>query len=173
VSDVIGSERSSSLEAKVASELSALVKDVAIGAEFPFASNAAVCYALELFLPALLRVRFAEWKRESLDGFRIASARKVGPSAVELAGICILISDQTVTPFCAHLVVSPDTSSISAYRVRVGEAGHGPLGISGPDCNSSGAKRLLDGLMARMESVRWVYSVDSLQSPGDAGERQT
>jgi hypothetical protein len=169
MSKVIGSERSSSLEAKVASELSALMKDGAIGTEFPVASNAAVCYALELFLPALLRARFAEWQRESLDGFGIASARKVGPSAVELAGICILISDQTVTPFCAHFVVSPDSSSISAYRVRVGEAGHGPLGISGPDCNSRGARRLLDSLMARMESVCWVYAVDSLQSCGDAG----
>ena len=169
MSDVVGSERSSSLEARVASELSALMKDVAIGTEFPVASNAAVCYALELFLPSLLRARFAEWERESLDGFGIASARRVGPSAVELAGICILISDQTVTPFCAHFVVSPDRSSISAYRVRVGEAGHGPLGISGPDCNSSGARRLLGGLVARMESVRWVYAVDSLQSRGDAG----
>ena len=89
MSRVIGSEPSSSPEAKVASELGALMKDVAIGTEFAIASNAAVCYALELFLPALLRARFAEWQRESLDGFGIASARKVGPSAVELAGICI------------------------------------------------------------------------------------
>jgi len=169
VSHVIGGERSPSLEARVASELGALMKEVAIGTQFHVASNADVCYALELFLPALLRTRFAEWKRESLDGFGIASARKVGPSAVELAGICILISDQTVTPFCAHFVVSSDGSSISAYRVRVGEAGHGPLGISGPDCNSRGATRLLDGLMARLESVRWVYAVDSLQSCEDAG----
>lgn len=169
MSHAVEDRRSSTLEAKVAGELSALMKDVAVGTEFPVPPTSSVCYPLELFLPALLRARFAEWTRESLDGFRIASARKVGPSAIELAGICILISDQTVTPFFAHFVVSSDGSSISAYRVRLGEAGHGPLGISGPDCNSSGARRLLEGLATRMESMRWIYAVDSLQPCRDAG----
>lgn len=166
---MISNERGSLLEARVASELIALTTHVTVGTEFPVPSDSPVCYSLELFLPALLRPRFAEWARESLDGFLISKARKVGPSAVELSGLCILISDQAVTPFCAYFVVSPDGCSISAYRVRLGEAGQGALGISGPDCNSSGAKRLLDGLGGRLKNIRWVYAIDSLQTCDDAG----
>lgn len=154
---------SSSLEHTLASELGALLKGAAVGAELAISPSAPVCYTLELFLPEKLRHRYAEWARESLDGFFIASAKKIGPAAVDLVGTCILIGDQTVTPFRAGFAISDAGDSISAHRVRVGEPGHGPLGISGPPCNSKAARRLLEGLIARLDSVRWVYDVNNLQ----------
>lgn len=49
---------------------------LAIGAEVPITSNDTVCYALELFIPALLRARFVEWKREALMGSELPVPEK-------------------------------------------------------------------------------------------------
>lgn len=161
-------ERRRPLKQILASELNELLMNAAVGAEFVISSSAPICYTLELFIPELLRRRHVEWTHESLDGFFIASSKKTGPAAAELIGTCILISDQSVTPFRASFVVSTDGISLAAHRVRLGEPGVGSLGISGPPCNSKDARRLLENLTARIDRVQWVYDVHSLQVQPDA-----
>jgi hypothetical protein len=87
-----------SLESQLASELRALVREFQVGDQFTVAPSADICSSLELFLPQVLRIRYREWLEESLDGIFVARALKTGPAAAQLAGTCILISDQTVTP---------------------------------------------------------------------------
>jgi len=149
------------LESHLVSELRELLREVPIGAQFAVSSSADICSSLELFLPKLLRNQHKEWVRESLDGIFVARALKTGPAAAQLAGTCILISDQTVTPFLIDLEVSPTIDSVVAFRVLLGEAGGGPLGISGPVCNSGEAKRLLATLISRLDSITWSYKIAS------------
>lgn len=165
-------EGCSPLERALALALRALLKDVPLGAEFAVPSSAEICSVMELFFPDVLRRRHPEWLRESLDGFFIAHAKRVGPRAVEIIGTCILISDQTVTPFRARLSLGTEGDSVASYRIQLGEPSGGPLGISGPPCNSREATRLLNGLMSRVNSVSWKYDASSLESPigrGDPG----
>jgi hypothetical protein len=150
-----------SLESQLASELRELVRRVPIGSQFTVPPSVDLCSSLELFLPELLRRRYPEWVKESLDGIFVARARKTGPAAVQLVGTCILISDQTVTPFLVDLELSSMADSVAAFRVLLGEPGGGPLGISGPKCNSSDAKRLLATLTDRLDGVAWSYMVAS------------
>jgi hypothetical protein len=76
-------------------------------------------------------------------------------------GTAILITDQTVTPVMADLLISKSGSRIDRFRIRVGEPGSGFLGISGPPCNSSAAWRLFYMLENRVElgEIDWVYDM--------------
>jgi len=150
-----------SLESQVANELSSLLREIPVATHFIVEPSADLCYSLELFLPRLLSRRFSEWENESLDGIIVAEARKIGPRAAQFCGTCILISDQTVTPFFLDIVLSPNSESITSYRACLGEEGGGRLGISGPECNSVAAKQLLATVTSRLETIRWTYTVAS------------
>jgi hypothetical protein len=151
----------SRLESIVASDLSALLENVSIGSALKVEPSANLLFALELYIPQLLSRRYSEWKKESLDGFFLANARKIGSETAEFAGLCILISDQTVTPVLIRLTLTSSRDSIAAYQVFLGEPGGGHLGISGPPCTSPHAQRLLDTVSARLNNIRWSYAITS------------
>ena len=156
-----GRQVSRNVVSQLASELHDLMQGLPIGAQFAVPSSADICYSLELFIPGVLRQRYPEWEKESLDGIFVARATKTGSAAAELIGTCILITDQTVTPFLLDLNVSQqgDSDAVTAVRVMLGEPGSGPLGISGPPCNSRDAQRLLMSLVDKIDEVAWSYTL--------------
>lgn len=156
-----GSERSHALEAHIASELGALLRGVRLGSEFEVAPSSELCSSLELLIPHAIREHHPEWARESLDGVFVARARKTGPTAAELAGTCILIRDQTVTPFLLELTLARSGREVQHMRVCLGEPGGGELGISGPSCNSREAQRLLASVVSRLAEIPWAYEVET------------
>lgn len=147
------------LETMLASELRAILEGISVGTELTVLPSEDLCTSLELAIPRLLRRRRSEWYNESLDGIFPAIARKTGPASVQLAGTCILITDQTVTPLLVDLVLSPSGKSIGSFRVCLGEPGGGHLGISGPECNSREAKQLLATLVSRLKDIDWSYEI--------------
>jgi hypothetical protein len=149
----------------LAADLRAVLTDVPVGADFEVTPAAEICTSLELFVPEMLRRQFSGWARESIDGFYVAKATKVGDDAAELAGTCILISDQTVTPFWVRLQWSVTRNKVASYEIRLGEPGRGTLGISGPPCNSREATDMLLRIIDRLHGVRWAFRVT-----GDASE---
>jgi hypothetical protein len=153
-------DSASSLESQLASELERELRGIPVGVHFNVPASADICSSLELFLPRLLRRDHPEWTNESLDGIFVARAMKTGLTAAEFAGTCILISDQTVTPFLMDVALSATTGSIASVRLMIGEAGGGRLGISGPPCNSREARRLLEMLIDRLDKVAWTYKVE-------------
>jgi hypothetical protein len=74
------------------------------------------------------------------------------------SGTCILISDQTVAPFALSLSLA-DADTFRSFRIRLGEPGTGPLGISGPACDSRAGQEMLFALNGRLGRVDWVYDV--------------
>ncbi|WP_437875264.1 hypothetical protein [Sorangium sp. So ce513] len=148
---------------QLASELHDLMQGLPVGAQFTVPPSADICCSLELFIPGVLRLQYPEWEKESLDGIFVARATKTGSAAAELIGTCILISDQTVTPFLLDLNVSrkDDFHAVTAFQIMIGEPGSGPLGISGPPCNSREAQRLLMSLIDRIDEVAWSYTLTS------------
>lgn len=112
--------------------------------------------ALELFVPKVLSLDFHEWEIESLDGFLVANATNGAEGSVSLAGLAILISDQTVTPFSVALHPGAD-GSLERAEIRLGERGGGALGISGPICTAASVPSRLNDLLPRLSDVDWVY----------------
>jgi len=150
-----------SLEAQLASELQNELRGLPVGAHFTVPPSTALCSSLELFLPRLLRRHNPEWLNESLDAIFVARATKTGPVAAQIVGTCILISDQTVTPFSVNLELSYITHSVATVRLLLGEAGGGKIGISGPRCNTREANQVLERLTTRLDSVVWAYRFSS------------
>lgn len=147
------------LERRVAADLSSWLEGLPVGAEFSVEPTAEVCASLELYIPRLLQEKYEQWKRESLDGVRVACAYKTGPNAARIGGTCILITDQSVTPFLLEAVASSSGQALESFRVCVGEAGDGPLGISGPDWGSSESAILSATIADRIDNVDWSFEV--------------
>lgn len=111
--------------------------------------------ALEFFIPEVLAELYPEWKDESLDGFYPLVIRKTGRNGMEMFGLCILISDQTVTPIDLKLRIDSDRDEVAWLECRLGEAaehgiGRWPL--------KSKTKRLF-ALEGRKDQIQWVYRV--------------
>lgn len=139
-----------------AEQVANYLERVPVGSPLPIESSSALCDILELLVPDILRRSYVEWQKESIDGFFFSSTAKTDDLSAELSGTCILISDQTVTPFALDIRLS-DRRRVETLRIRLGEPGTGPIGISGPACNSRAAQQMLFALNARVEAVNWVY----------------
>lgn len=143
-----------------AEQLATYLESVEIGSGFVISPSAALCDILEFLIPRVLGECYPEWQKESLDGFFISSAVKKSEVSAELMGTCILISDQSVTPFRLDMSLSTPPASLR-LRIRLGEAGGGALAISGPAVTSKAATDFLGALDRRIETVDWVYDVES------------
>ena len=78
---------------------------------------------LEGFVHGALREVHAEWKYEGLDGVLPEVMRKTGENQAETIGLCILISDQTMSPLCVRLRVARDSDEIDWFECKLGECG--------------------------------------------------
>jgi hypothetical protein len=89
-----------SSERRAARAIRALLEGVERGCALPEGMQMLVVLGgLEHFLPQILAEIYPYWKSESLDGFFLAEAKKLDHDKADLRGVCILISDQSVTPF--------------------------------------------------------------------------
>jgi hypothetical protein len=152
--------RGPDLERLAADEARACLGERPIGSELALGPSSQLSKVLEFLVPQILRREHPEWRRESLDGFEFSSSIKTGETSAVLTGICILISDQAVTP-CTFDIELGDTRPFRSFRVRLGEPGTGPLGISGPPWGSPAAARLLLNLDSRLERIPWVYDIQT------------
>jgi len=122
--------------------------------------------ALEFLIPAALSETYPQWQHESLDGFRFSLARKLGPEEAELAGLCVLISDQKWVPVHLRLRIALESDSVEWFECKLGELGdNGQMqrGYSQHQLNT-----LLYTIADRLESVQWAFMV-TRGSPGRAG----
>jgi hypothetical protein len=149
-------ENSPDLERLAATELAILLNDLEVGSHVSIDSSSEICYILELLIPKILRREHREWGEESLDGFFFSCAIKTGQDSCELAGTCVLIRDQTVTPFALNMSVA-NAGVFGSFRIKLGEPGKGLLGISGPKVSTRAAQELLLNLNERLDWIDWAY----------------
>ena len=148
------------VETRLARAIAESLEGVPVGESVPLTAASSVCRYLERYIPEVLEATYPEWAGESLDAVNVARALKGSDHRLELLGTGILLSDQTVTPLLASIRICATGDSVCEHTLRIGEPGSGPLGISGPPCNSGAASRLLYRLANRVEldRVAWVYS---------------
>jgi hypothetical protein len=84
---------------------------------------------LEHLLPRILAEIHPYWGGESLDGFFLAEAKKLDHDKAELRGVCILISDQSITPFHVQMQLSASADEIDWMECRIGKRGGGAGGM--------------------------------------------
>lgn len=157
--DAVGEARlTSQSEQYISRTLRAILDSVPIGSRIAEAEYfREVLGGLERFVPRVLLEIYPEWKGDSLDGIFPLVASKTGEGEVEIFGLCILISDQTLVPLHLLLQIAPTVDEVSWLECRLGEAGaHGmvrtPYRLSSMD-------KLLCRLEARAGTFDWVYKV--------------
>lgn len=160
MSKILGTTRADDLRSQLVIELKEALGTVRVGEQFSVRPSDEICSSLELYLPQLLRAHYSKWRTESLDGIFVARALKSSTVAAQLVGTCILISDQTVTPFMLDIGLSAAGDSVGKVRLVLGEPGTGTLGVSGPPCDSREAQRLLASLTDRIDRIAWVFVVE-------------
>lgn len=114
--------------------------------------------SLEHFVPRVLAEVHPHWKFESLDGFYLAEAKKIGEDLAELRGQCILICDQTLTPFHLRMHVAAMADEIDWMECRVGKCGTGAGGmerVAWADWNGRTDRYLQESLKV----IDWAYAV--------------
>lgn len=122
--------------------------------------------ALSWFVPELLGEIYEEWRGESLDGIYPVRSQKIGEFEIEIFGLCILLSDQTLVPIYLALQIDPATNEISWGLLQVGEKLTGAPGETGTrgmlrvpyDFLYSELKRIYR-LNGNPDKIDWRYKV--------------
>ena len=120
--------------------------------------------SFEFFLPQVLREIHNEWRYESLDGVYPKTFRKTADREIELIGLALFISDQTLTPLHVRLQLSPDYDSVTWVDLKLGERIDGRCRRE-PYGSSKAAGTMLH-TTERLDSIDWFYHVGY-------GERET
>ena len=162
------------LEQQLARSLRGALDSVAIGGDISQSDGfGTVTSALEFYLPAVLREVHAYWKYESLDGFFHEIAFKTAERQAEIAGLCILISDQTLTPFHVQLRIASGTDQIEWLDCRLGEIRDDVL-VRIPYNSERRGNRSISG---RLDGIDWKFHVGfgdpDRKSLQDAPDRST
>jgi hypothetical protein len=116
-----------------------------------------VLSGLAYFLPDVLGEIYPEWN-ESLDGILPMVARKTREGEADILGLCIILSDQTVTPLHVRLRATASYDEISWLECRLGERGNHGMVRTPYDSFGAVAKRLY-ALEGKPELIDWVYKV--------------
>jgi hypothetical protein len=112
-----------------------------------------VLNGLEFFIPEVLREIYPYWKYESLDGIIPLTTKKASDREIEIFGLCIIISDQTLTPIHLQLQIADAVDEVTWLECRLGEtSGDGML-------RSPYRSRIkaLNALQGRKDDINWVY----------------
>jgi len=142
-------------EAFLARELRLALADIPIGAPITDSDQFRdALSSLEYFIPEVLGEIHTEWRHESLDGIFPEIATKTNTYEVEIAGLCIIISDQTLTPIHVRLLTAPDKDEIAWLECRLGESS--PQGMVRIPYGSSRGKL---AVASRLDTIDWVYFV--------------
>jgi hypothetical protein len=117
--------------------------------------------ALEHFLPSILCDAYpAQWRHESLDGFRFAVARKTGPQEAELLGLCLRVSDQAWTPLQVRLRAAAEVDAISWVSCKLGDGGASGERMTGLPYESTRAGKFLFSVAETPERINWTFFVE-------------
>ena len=148
-----------SLEQEIARALRPILAAMAPGGDIAEkAEMKDILATLEYFLPPLFAEVYPHWKYESFDGFYLAEAKRTETCEARLRGICILIDDQTTTPFDVRLRISPSEDVVDWMECRVGKPGDGNGGMERTPW-SRWWNRRPDCLRESLQPIDWVYKI--------------
>ena len=113
---------------------------------------------LEYLLPEVLAAEHRWWRYEGFDGILPVVARKVSPREIEVNGLCILISDQSVTPIQVRLGIASEADEIASLECKVGEPGDGAGGLRREPFDHHRIAKDLASVGDRASQIDWVYT---------------
>ena len=145
-------------EQKASERLRKILAPLSVGAKIRDSADFRdVLISLEFFIPIVLQELHPEWKYESLDGIYPLTAHKTGDDEAEIFGLCIIISDQTLTPIHIRIQIAPSNDEVTWMECRLGEKT--AEGWKRLPWSVSKVNKLLAALAGREREIDWVYQV--------------
>ena len=154
-----GGTTTSNAEAIACRALRAALDDVEPGSPIPDSETfREFLSALERVLPDALAQEQPYWQYESLDGILPEVARKTNPREAEILGLCVLISDQTLTPVHVRIAVSGNADEIAWLDCKLGEKGDGSGGLQRIPYDADRLSKELYLVGRYAPDIHWAYS---------------
>jgi hypothetical protein len=153
-------DRFMNIEQEMRKDLAELVASTAIGEQISINPESRLhpssdfCSALELYFPIMLREKYKEWGRESLDGLFVRSARRIGEHRIEFHGTAILITDQCVVPFKSQMEMYLDRTPGITCSLSICDKNQSRI-----ECHSKEAANLFSSVSGRLDKIAWKYEV--------------
>jgi hypothetical protein len=147
-----------SLEAMIAGDFRGLLADRKIGDMLPESNQfRKVLAGFERLVPEFLAEIYPFWRGESLDGIFPSIARKTGEGEIEILGLCIIISDQTLTPIHLRLQIAQSTDEFSWLECKLGERTR--QGLQRMPYASTPIETRAYAVAQRADQIDWFYKV--------------
>lgn len=141
----------------LAESLREILAPLAIGQEIADSFQSALAN-LDYFLPEVLGEIHEQWKGQSVDGVIPLAAWKADERELELWGLAILISDQTVVPLHLQLRLHPERDQVDWLECEM-IADEPPSLRRAPYRAHRGMLNHLANLRHTPEQIAWVYRV--------------
>lgn len=153
------SRETSPAERFLAASLREILAPLAIGQDIEDSDSLrSALGSLDFFLPEVLVEIHAEWKWESLDEVIPLRVRKPGDRELELWGLAIVISDQTVVPLHLNLRLDAERDQIVWLECEM-MADEPPSLRRAPYRAHRSMLNHLANLRHNPEQIAWVYRV--------------
>jgi len=111
-----------------------------------------------VFLLGIFEELYAEWKYESLDGIIPIIAGRLGEGRVEVFGLCILMSGQSLAPIHLRLQLASAVDEVSWLECKLGEKSENSM-LRTPYNDLNKASHRLHSLLGKLAAIKWFYSV--------------
>ena len=95
------------------------------------------------------------WRRECLDGVYPELMSKRGEREIEIFGVCVLITDQSLVPVHLRMQIAADTDEITWLECRLGEKGREGLIRDSRSC----AFKRIYAMNGNPDAIEWYYAV--------------
>ena len=99
-----------------------------------------------------------DWKRECLDGLYPELMTKRGKREIEIFGLCILMTDQTLVLVHLRLQIAPQKDEVNWFECRLGERGRSGL-VRTPYRSLSKAVKRIYSVGGNPDAIDWFYAV--------------
>ena len=143
-------------EQRICELLAPLLKTYAVGDSlFVLPEESDIFSPFEWFFPQILQELYPAWEYESLDGIYPASFCKSGDREIELVGVALFMSDQTLTPLHVRLELSRRHDCITWLDLRLGEDEDGKCRRDPYGSSKANTSMVLE----RLQSIDWYYCV--------------
>lgn len=132
-----------------------LIEKIEYGIDIDEDSNTAdLLKLLETIVSRELRKKYSDWKYESLDGIYSGHITMTDLHQINIIGMCILTSDQTLVPIYINIKLSDKRDEVVWINCNLAESSN--AGIIRIPYSSNKWRKLLYAL--NKDQINWFYS---------------
>ncbi len=144
--------------------LRTILSNLTTGSNIPESNEMQEVFSgLERIIPEIFKDDYEFWKYESLDGIFLREAIKSNEFEVILTGMCLLITDQTLTPIYLDMKIGEEINKFEWIYCKLGEIENDNL-VRIPYESSKWKKLLYE---FEISTMNWAFEIEYKKARAD------